>query len=263
MKKILLTLCFLGTLFTAAFAADGAEKKQYKVDDFKGISVGGATELTIVKGDKYALSIEVYPDYHEYVKLSYTKDGILEIGYKTLPFKMRNSKKSHMKVEATVPTLNGCYISGASHLVCEDVITPASEMGTFVLECSGASSVEKMNVKAAKMEIDVSGASKAIVDGVFGELSVDASSASKVELSGETGELELEVSSASTVDAEKLSADYVDAEVSSASKALVSVNNKLTVEISSASSLVYSAKKDIVIDIKKVSGASSIKNKNE
>jgi len=263
MNKLFLSLLSLILSFTAIAADYEVVTKNYDVKDYTGICVSSATELTIVKSETCSLTIVVDERYIPYIKLSYTPTGVLTVAYDKLPFKLKNSKKGHMKITAGMRNLNGVDVTGASTLYCDEIMTPASEMTEVKVYCSGASNIKTLNINAVKMDVKVSGASKVSFTGKFGELDMEVSGASKAIAGGEAGELDIEVSGASSVNAESLSADDVDVDASGASGATVTVNKTLSVEASSASSVKYIANGDIQTKEISISGASALKCKNE
>lgn len=107
-------------------------------------------------------------------------------------------------------------------------------------------------------KIDCSGASKmSIVNLDNTDFTANISGASAVSAAGKTKNLRVELSGASRIDAGQLAAEIVWVEGSGASKADVSVSEKLDADLSGASRVSYSGSpKDIRKD---VSGASSVR----
>lgn len=248
--------------FTLSFAADNpTSKKDFEVREFTGLKVGHASSVTVVKADKCGLTVEVDSECMEFVELSYLEDGTLRVTYDKLPFKFQNSKRSHMKITAYMPHLNYIDISGTSQLTATGEFTTSAAMGTFNLSCTGASTVDSLKISAPRANLHVTGASKAVIIGAFGELISDISGASKGIISGSADEFNLEVSGASNLNSEDLEAKDAKVDVSGASKANVYVQKSLDVKVSGASACTYMAPNPVTLEVRGVSGASSFKKK--
>ena len=262
MKKLIsAALAVLVTTF--AFAA-GREKvtKEFEVRDFTGLKIHHVSNVTIVKAEKCGLKIEVGAECIDFVVLSYQDNGILNIGYEKLPFKYQNSKISHMKITAYMPHLNYIDISGASTLTTADNFTPTAEMGSFLMNCYGASKVDSLSVSALKATINVSEASKAVVKGNYGELVANVATASKLTMSGTASDFTLKVSEASTLKSEELKAGNVKTDVSGASKANVYAQESLDVSVASASTLTYMSPGAIKLSVQNISGTSAFRKRD-
>ncbi len=262
MKKILLA-ALAALMLTPAFSADyPTVKKEYEIRDFTGIKVSHTSRVKLVKAEKCGLTIETDSECIGFVELSYLEDGTLQIAYNRLPFKYKNTKRSHLKITAYLPNLNAIDLGGASELVAEGDFTTSAAMKTFNLLCGSASTVDSLKINAPRANLQISGASKTTLDGNFGELIADISGASKVVLSGAAGQFDLEVSGASGLNSEALEADIADVKVSGASKANIKVLKNLEVKVSGASACTYIAPNPITLEVKGVTGASTFKKKN-
>ena len=265
MKKIILlsiSILLASSSFAQLFSKEDIKAtRDFDVENFSGISIGNATDLTLVKADEFALTIEVSEEYIDYISIKYTSSGVMSIGYDKLPLKLRNSKKSHMKATISMPYINSMDISGATTVTSNDSFTTVGGMQKFNISCSGASTINKFKITAPEAVVTVSGASKVELDGKFGELDAEVSGASKLVLSGEAGEFELECGGASSTNAESLEAEDVELEVSGASRADVFVTKRLEVEVTGASTCTYTTAGQIQLDVKKIAGASSFKRK--
>ena len=267
MKKIIL-LSISVLLATSAFAQlfskeDVKVTKDFDVQNFTGISIGLATDLTIEKADECSLTIEVNEEYMDYITVKYTSEGVMSIAYNKLPFNLKNSKRSHMKATVRMPFINSMDISGATTVTCKEPFTTEGGMKKFNLSCSGASTINNFQISAIEADVTVSGASKVELTGTFSELDAEISGASKFIVSGEADEFELECGGASSTDAENLEADDVEVEVTGASGASVYVLKRLKVEAKSASSCTYTTAGQIQLEVEGITGASSLKHKGK
>ena len=261
MKRTILA-AFAVFAFALSFAANyPTSKKDYEVREYTGLKVSHASSVTIVKAEKCGLSIEADSECIDYIELSYLGDGTLRIAYDKLPFKFQNSKRSHMKITAYMPHIDNIDISGASELTATGEFTTSKPMGIFNLSCTGASTVDSLKISAPKANLHVTGASKSVIGGAFGELITDISGASKGIISGSADEFNLEVSGASNLNSEDLEAKDAKVDVSGASKANVYVKKSLDVKVSGASACTYMAPNPVTLEVRGVSGASSFKKK--
>lgn len=262
MKKLIsAALAVLVTTF--AFAASREKvTKEFEVRDFTGLKIHHVSNVTIVKAEKCGLKIEVGAECIDFVVLSYQDNGILNIGYEKLPFKYQNSKISHMNITVYMPHLNYIDIGGASSLTTADSFTPTAEMGSFLMNCYGASKVDSLSVSAPKATINVSEASKAVVKGNYGELVANVATASKLTMSGTADDFTLKVSEASTLKSEDLKAGNVKTDVSGASKANVYAQESLDVSVASASTLTYMSPGAIKLSVQNISGTSAFRKRD-
>lgn len=262
MKRLLLT-AIAALIAVSAFSADHTTSiKNYDVKDFTGIEVSHHTRIKLVKSEKCGLTVEVDEECMEFVKIAYLEDGTLQIAYDKLPFKYKNTKRSHMKVTAYLPHLDNIAISGASELTADGDFTTSAAMKTFNLQCENASTVDSLKISAPRANIQISGAAKTNLEGNFGELIADISGASKTNIAGTADEFDLSVSGASGFNGENLDAKRVKVNVSGASKAGVKSLESLEVKASGASACTYIAPNPIALEVKGITGASSFKKKN-
>lgn len=139
----------------------------------------------------------------------------------------------------------------------EDIVVYISMPNVKDIDVSGASSLEVTGrlVSDEKVSIEVSGASKAIVNLRAPGVSLDASGASELIISGETKKVVVESSGASSVKALDLLAEEVKVNASGASNASVFGSVKLELDASGASEIRY---KGSDVTTSNSSGASSI-----
>jgi len=173
---------------------------------FTAIEASGAIDVDITQSDSY--SVEVSADDNILPKI------ITKVEGETLLIERNgddffNSSTVHVKI--SLPKL-------------------------AALELSGASDGTAKNIKADKLNLEISGASKLIVSGTVTELHSEVSGASKLE-------------------AKDLVADNAEIECSGASKAHMHATTSLKINAGGASKVVYSGTPRV---IEESSGASSI-----
>lgn len=204
------------------------DEKTFNQTDFDRLDMGSAFNITVRQGANF--SIEAEGDQRNLDDLEvYTRNGTLIAKYRNYS----RNRKYETSFRITMPTLRGVAFSGASR----SDVSGFTNLNDVDIELSGASKGE-FSVQAARTNIELSGASTLQLDGNGASLSAEVSGASKLQA------FDYPVGTAG-----------VDA--SGASKADVSVTNKLVVNASGASAVRYRGAPAVQ---QKVSGASSVQN---
>ena len=161
----------------------------------------------------------------------------------------------HLEVEVDGTTLSIGFQDGRyDPHVTPTAVVSVSEL--TALEVSGASAASVAGLDAADFELDVSGASLALVEGSMTNLAVAASGASSAVIEGVVAnDVELDASGASDVDLSELTADEVAVDLSGASSANVGSVSTIDGVLSGASSLEASSDSDLSV---RTSGASIV-----
>lgn len=248
-------------------------KKTYDLS-FNGIEVTSGFDIQLIKDDTHSVTVEVDSEYAPYLSVT-TESGILKVRFKKLPVKMQmQSRKADFKMTIRTPMINFIDLSGACKLECKDEFSLG--MNNFRVTLSGASNIVSLKVNSIDASFRLSGASKANIDGEFGDFEVYLEGASKMTYNGSCSDLDAKVLSSSDY---KMTGPCpeVNLEVKGASKAeLVGNGEELDAEVAGASKLkaeefhVSSAKIDakgasnVTIDASEslkadVSGAASVK----
>jgi hypothetical protein len=215
MKRILLFSFFaLSILFLLSFnvsciGMQGSGRiisEKRTLSGFTAIEAGGAVDVEVSQSDSY--SVEVSTDDNILPNIITKVEGeTLHISRQDKDF--FNNSTVHVKI--SLPKLSAIELSGASRGIAN-------------------------NIKSDKLNLEVSGASRLLMNGTVSEL-------------------QSEVSGASKLDAKGLIADNVEIECSGASKAHVQANTSLKISAAGASKVVYSGTPKVV---EESSGASSI-----
>lgn len=226
MKKYL----FLGViLLIAAVHTFAQESRSFQVSGFTKLSMGSAFKVDVKQGSKFSVTTTGRKEDLDDIEAK-VSGGELHLGYKSNGW---NTNRKSVNVTIVMPALQEVDFSGAS------IATVSRFTGV-----SG-------------MDIEVSGASKVIMDLSASKVSMDLSGASSLTLSGETTVLNGEISGASSFKGRDFQSKEVNMEASGASSASVVANNALRAEASGASSIRYSGSvKNIHSN---TSGASSVK----
>jgi hypothetical protein len=256
MKKSLATLVMGITVISLVGCTNNAKEvtmatKDYDLEGFTKIEVGGAFEMEITRGDSFKVSVTADDFPHVRVEkvdntLIIKRQGIEWFA----PFHSRPT------ATVTLPLLTYLDISGASQVNIENFQSDAD----LVLNLSGASHIKAINIAAGGLDLKVTGAStltghiKATKDA-----KLEASGASRIELTGAAANMVVKITGASKAELGQFPAQNADLEVSGASNASVNLNGKLNANVSGASKLLW-AGSPIMGDIQ-TSGASSLKRK--
>ncbi|MBQ0025051.1 MAG: DUF2807 domain-containing protein [Bacteroidales bacterium] len=256
MKRIIVSLLAVLAISSSAFAGNTVIKK-YDYRNFVGVSVKSAFHVVLNQGETFDVSVEVPSEYLDF--LSVTKqDGCLRVKFEDLPRKLRVFKNNKdFIVRITMPELYSLSLAGASSLESNGKFT--STMHDIEVNCSGASHINSLDLKAPKIEIEIDGASRATVNADASDIDIEISGASKLALSGETVSAEYDVEGASALDAKKMTASKVKIDQGGASKSVIYVTQNLMVEIGGASRCEYFAPDDVRLSSVNVTGASTLK----
>jgi hypothetical protein len=202
--------------------------QQRNVSNFNAIDAGGAVEVHLVQGPA-GVKVTADGNLQEYVEV-FTEGDVLVIQYKQ---NTSLEPSADIKIFVSVPSLNSIEVSGASKLIADGPYT-----GTTALQikASGASNVT-MNISVPKLDVDISGASHANLQGKATDIIASASGASEIR-------------------AMELVSETADIDVSGASDTEITANSKINIEASGASSVSYKGNAAVS---QNVSGAGSVK----
>jgi hypothetical protein len=226
MRKI--GLLILGLLIISQAWA-GQETRE--LSSFSSLDIGGAFKVTLKKTGKHRVSIDADDDIIDRIRT--------EVVGSTLKVYIKdNNFRSHgpMNLVIEFSSLNGMDLSGASTVICDDVITAS----TFELDVSGAGST-KLVLETDRLKADMTGA---------GSLT----------LRGKAREQKIDITGAGSYNAEEFECDYTDIESSGAGTARVVANKELRAECSGAGSVRYKGSPDRVFADS--NGAGSVKRIN-
>lgn len=203
-------------------------EKTYALSGFDRLNMGSAFAITVRQGA--AFSIVAEGDQRNIDDLDvHTRNGTLFARYRN-PGRSRHFQTTFT---ITMPTLRGATFSGAS----QSDVTGFANLSSVDIALSGASK-GRFAVQATRTTIDLSGASRLMVNGTGTALSA-------------------EVSGASVLDAFTYPVTEATVNVSGASRAEVSVANALAVDASGASSVRYRGTPTVR---QRLSGASTVQN---
>lgn len=297
MKRFVTVIAAMVLAATVLMGADNSGKyltKSFDFKNFSGIEAGGLVNVNVVKSDVYKVNLKVPDILEPYLRVKVQGDE-LKIGLENVPSKI-SRKIGDMRIEANVsmPVLRSLELSGVAQFRSDDEFE-IPDRG-FKLETEGASRVNKLIVNARDIDAEIQGASYVSLDGVFdtaevdmsgaskallgvsaGKIAIDLSGASKPTLRGEFDEISLEISGASefnwTGSARKMRVEVSGAskvrasgcpvnevflEASGAAKCDVNALDYLSIDASGASAVHYVAHEGLKIDLVSVSRAASV-----
>lgn len=203
------------------------------VTTFHSIKVSGAVNLILTGGDVQTVVVsDRRKGRNEYIK-TVVDNGVLKI-YVETPGGI-NLGRSDFRAYVSYTTLKELTASGATDISFSDDLSQEE----FSVKASGAS-VIKGNVKLARLEVNLSGASEA-------------------KLGGTTDELKLLSTGASDLKSYALNVMKCEATLSGASDARLTVQDYLKVTASGASSFYYKGSPKIEVN---ASGSSTVRRTN-
>jgi hypothetical protein len=243
-KRIHLLLLLIAGISLAGATGLQAQSKTIKagatttvskeLPSFQSIEVSSAFNVNLSHGKQQAISIEAPENFIPYYQIE-VRNNVLHI---------------ELNKSANNVSLNGDM--GTISVSCSDLKS---------IQLSGASELHGSgSFSSDKFMLDLSGASKLVMDLETKELHCDISGASKATLNGAVkGSMKLDVSGAACFRGYDLEATNAVCDMSGAGKAELKVNSKLQVDASGASSVSYTGNaSEILVD---ASGAASVARK--
>ena len=206
--------------------------EEMEFSDFTAVEVRSAFEVSITQSSSYSVTITADEKIFDNIEVTQTENTLI-IGLEPGTI---DPSGLFRKAEITMPDLNKLILSGATRGTAEGF----SNLNTFVLGLSGASSLEMTNINVGDAEIEVSGASTLDARGTAHDLSSLVSGASNIDL------LNFPVNNA-------------DMTVSGASRATINLDGILDYDVSGASTLEYIG--DPTMGDTNTSGTSTVKKK--
>lgn len=186
----------LNEAFDESFDAKGEMVKQYDITNFEKIRVGGAFVVRIEKGDVFKVVADGREEDMDDIEVK-VEDGTLRVDNRKKIKLLGNIKRVGLTI--TVPTIKEVDLSGAT-----------------------LSKITGFN-NLSELKVEISGASKTLIDINAKKLNLDVSGASKVELRGSATNLEADIAGACNLEAEQMNIQTADVEASGISK--VSLGN--------------------------------------
>ncbi|MFN8348999.1 MAG: head GIN domain-containing protein [Spirosomataceae bacterium] len=211
----------------SSLAPLNSDSRNFDLRDFDQLEIGNAFDVTVRQSGQFSIFVRGDRRDIEDLDVYVNRSGKLVMRYRN--WRLR---RYDMDVDITMPVLAGVDFSGA-------VDASVSGFGTI-----------------RNLEVQLSGASKSVIDGDWERVSVDISGASNLNLHGQGLSLGGDLSGASRLDAFDYPVDNADLGLSGASTARVLVGKTLKVDASGASDLRYRGTPEVRSS---VSGGSTVK----
>lgn len=205
-------LRFIIFSFLAFHISDGQAQETFQksLSAFNKLRVDGPVDVRLVKGAGYSVKVETKGFPSGKVDIDVTAKALL-IELEGSVF--RNNSK--VDVWVTYKDLDQIEATGAANIYGTGVVDSES----LELEASTAATIE--------------------IESETDQLTIQAATAGQIIVSGKTRLLDLQVSTSANIDAYRLVADEVKAEVRTAASAKVNVLKEIEAEVSTAGSLRY------------------------
>ena len=204
--------------------SDLVEEKR-DVKDFNKIRIRSIANVEISQADYESITIEAHPSSIDKIKTE-VEDGTLTIGYTWQGYIWPRKLNAYLKVKS----LSGLYAHGATE-------------------------IKSTAIKTDKLEFQLSGTGRIILNLVTKELDASISGAGSLFLTGSADKESIKISGAGEYSAEGFKAQEARIRISGAGSARVNVEQKLEVQISGAGNVYYSGNPQISQNI---SGAGKI-----
>jgi hypothetical protein len=215
--------------------------------DFNKIEVSSAFEVEIIRADDYLVRITIDKTLYEYLRID-QRGSTLRIGLKpNITF-----QKTTQQAVINLPDLHQLELSGASKAAVTGFLVTHS----LDFELSGASQMNLGPTIASNSDFKLSGASRATGDIQMDDGKLDLSGASTLELSGSGDDIAIRGSGASSLTLPDFELATAEVNLSGASRAVISVSNRMDINLSGGSRLEYSG--DPKLGSLNVSGGSTI-----
>ncbi|MBB3838828.1 hypothetical protein FHS57_002834 [Runella defluvii] len=236
MKKSLVIFLFaLLALFaqSCVFISEGTltpldpTSQTFNLRDFDQLEMGNAFDVRVRQSGQFSISVRGDRRDVQDLDVYVDRSGKLVMKYRNW-----RVRRYDMEVDITMPTLTEVDFSGAT-----------------------TSTIEGFT-NGRTLDVELSGASKSVIDSDWDRINVDLSGASDLVLHGQGLTIAGELSGASRVDAFDYPVDNVDLDLSGASTARVLVGKTLRVNASGGSTLRYRGTPELRSNI---SGGSTVK----
>jgi len=219
----------------------GSITNPYDLSNFTRLDIQNAFDVQIVQSDTYSVTVTSSESLLDYLSVAQEGETVTIKLHPNHPFTDFVLMKKVLKAKITMPVLRGLTLSGA----CKCSMTGFKSTSTLDLDVSGASNLKLNSIEtgdtnllisgdsgitgkltAVNTKFDVSGASRADIDGTGEDVQLTASGASKINLEGfinKTATITLSGSSQTTIDTR----EHLDFSLSGASS-LFFLSNPVT-----------------------------------
>jgi hypothetical protein len=237
-------------------------KKEYEVEEFHKLAIGGGGKVILNQGDRSALAIEAPESVLDELQVSVV-DGELRIGMESMSgfrFLFNFGKlleSDHITYYVTVKDIESMKFSGGLRV-------DASSLAVNDLKIvnSGAVKASYESIQGKVLEMVVSGSASVDCGQLdLSELSVRASGSMKMSVDyGSVNRQEVHISGSADYNAPELASQEAKFSISGAGKAKVRVESSLDVSISGSGTIHYSGAASVN---QRISGSGRVKHRTE
>ena len=295
MKRILTISAVFAALIISCFTVAGQTvKKEFDLKGFTGIELGNEFRATVQKSNSYGISVELSEELVPYLDVRVSK-GDLIIELRNVPTRLTLLKSNIMIAIISMPELKSVTLNGSSKITVADSYDLGD--GNFALATAGTSEVRQMEIHAKNASLNLSGASRAHldgdfvtvniqsagtsrldmkanaddltvkssgaavseIDGTFDTLDLELGGTSNVTLKGEGEEMKVNASSAGSVDALRMPVATATVHLSGAGVCKTYVKEALEVQCTGASTCSYKTDGEIKLDLKEIARTATLK----
>lgn len=237
-------------------------KKEYEVEEFHKLAIGGSGKVILHQGDQPALSIEAPESVLDELQVSVV-DGELRIGMESMSgfrFLFNFGKlfeSDHITYFVTVKEIESMKFSGGLRVDASSLL-----VNDLKIVNSGAVKASYESIKGQDLEMVVSGSASVVLGHLqMQELLVRASGSMKMSVdNGSVNRQEVRISGSADYNAPELASQEAKFSISGAGKAKVRVESSLDVSISGSGTIHYAGAASVN---QRISGAGRVKHMPE
>jgi hypothetical protein len=205
--------------------------RQFDFTGFTAVHADNAFDVTVTRGDAFAVEVTVDDNLVEYLRVELDGDA-LRIGMES----GRRYANATLTAQVTMPSLQALEVGGAA----------SAEAGGFdsadplALAASGAGAIALASVRAGAVTLDVSGAGELSGRLEAQRIGGQVSGGGRVSLEGSASSIDLEASGGSRLELAGLTAQDAVLDLSGGANGAVRVTGSLSVDASGGAQLDYS-----------------------
>jgi hypothetical protein len=251
----LLILSLLAIPLVGSGCSGGSVTNPYELSNFTRLDIQNAFDVQIVQSGTYSITITSSESLLDYLSVVQEGEAVIIKLHPNHPFTDFVLMKKVLKAKITMPVLSSLSLSGA----CKCSVTGFESTSTLDLNVSGASELKLNGIETGDANIIISGDS-----GITGKLTAvntkfDVSGASRADIDGTGEDVQLNASGASKVDLEGFINQTATITLSGSSQTTIDTREHLDFSLSGASSLFFLS--NPITGKTEVLGASTVKHK--
>ncbi len=247
MKKffmaIALTMCA-----TVAMAQQTKKISQFQNEDIYGLIADGAFDIRISQGSETGVHIEILDEHADKLSVSKTEQGYIRVGYGSSVGRYFKGKNKPF-VTVVVKELRFLRLDGACTAIGKGEYS-ASELSEIIL--AGSSSLDFINVSAPNVVFDITGGKTSDITVSTDDLKINISGTSRASIDGTAKTSKITSSGASSLEILALKCPKIEAVVSGMSGVKALVEGEAQVTRTGTASFRYTGSGKITGDAKPI-----------